>query len=274
MNKGTISPPLGRDFVAEYAYRAPLALGLERSLECLLYVGRELDRPVLDIGCGDGSFAEVMLGRGQAIDHGLDLDPLELQRAKARGVYGELHCAASQEMPFKDNSMATVISNSAIEHMPPLDSVLAEVHRVLRPGGSMCITVPTDKFDRYPVSYRVLASLGWHAAAERFRASYNRFWKHYHFYSPQEWRARLSSAGFEVKEVVEYGTEAECTLHDFLVPFALPGHIAKKVTGHYVQVPAWRRATIQAVRGLLPRNELVPCKPGTGGLVFLRAIKA
>jgi ubiquinone/menaquinone biosynthesis C-methylase UbiE len=72
-------------------------------------------------------------------------------------------------MPFKDECMATVISNSAMEHMPPLDSVLAEIHRVLRPGGSLCMTVPTDKFDRYPVVYRLLAGSGLAAAAERFR---------------------------------------------------------------------------------------------------------
>jgi SAM-dependent methyltransferase len=262
-----------RDFVAEYVCRAPLALALERSLECQLYVGRVLQRPILDVGCGDGCFAEVLLEDGQQIDHGLDLDGLELARARQRGVYGALHQALAQEMPYRGNSMATILSNSAMEHMPPLDQVLAESFRVLRPGGVLCITVPTDKFDRYPVLYRLLAAMGLAGAAERFRQFYNPFWRHYHFYSQREWRRRLSQAGFEVHEVIEYGSPARCTLHDFLVPFALPLHIAKKLTGHYIQFPWLRRLVVQACRGVLPQNVNAPCPEGTGGLIFLRATK-
>lgn len=268
-----VHPPADRDFVAEYASRAPLALALERSMECQLYIDREFDGPILDVGCGDGCFIEVLFGRSVRIDHGLDPDPQELERARRRGVYVDLLRAPADHIPLPDDSIGTVMSNSTLEHIPDLDPVLHEIFRVLRPSGRLYITVPTDKFDHYPFVYRLFSGLHLRGLAERFRRSYNAFWKHHHYYRPDEWRLRLERSGFEVEEVVEYASPLRCLVHDLLVPAALPAFLVKKVMDRYFVLPTVRRIVIRALRPAFPRNARQAVPHGSGGLVFLVARK-
>jgi len=262
-----------RDFIREYARQAPLALALERALECRLLADYPLERPVLDIGCGDGRFAEILYGATEPIDYGLDADPAEIARATRRGVYATLLTASATAIPLPDASVATVVSNSTLEHIRPLREVLAEVARVLRPGGTLLITVPTDRFDRYSVLFRLLRGLGLRGLAERFRIFYDRFWRHYHFYRPAEWRAVLEDVGLCVEEVAEYDSALRCAVHDALVPFALPAFIAKKLFDRYVLFPRLRSLAIGMLRPVLPRDRTDRLASGRGGLVFLRAVK-
>jgi SAM-dependent methyltransferase len=262
-----------RDFIREYVLQAPLALALERALECRLLADYPLERPVLDLGCGDGRFVEILYGATQPIDYGLDADPAEIARAARRGVYATLLTASATAIPLPDASVATVVSNSTLEHIRPLREVLAEVVRVLRPSGTLLITVPTDRFDRYSVAYRALHGLRLRGLAERFRVCYDRFWRHYHFYRPAEWRAILEESGLRVAEVAEYDSALRCAAHDALVPFALPAFFAKKVFDQYVLFPRLRSLAVGLVRPLLPRDRTDRLVPGQGGLVFLRAVK-
>jgi SAM-dependent methyltransferase len=268
-----VRPLRDRDFIFEYARQAPLALALERAMECRLLADYPLERPVLDVGCGDGRFVEILYGTAGGIDYGLDPDPLETARAVRRNVYRTVLTASATAIPLPDASIATVISNSTLEHIHPLREVLAEVVRVLHRGGTLLITVPTDRFDRYPVIYRVLRGLGLDGAAERFRLRYDRFWHHYHFYAPDEWRALLQESGFRVDEIAEYDSAAGCAAHDALVPVAFPAFLAKKVFDRYVLFPRVRAVAIRIARPLLPRDRTDRLPAGRGGLVFLRAAK-
>lgn len=262
-----------RDFIYEYARQAPLALALERALECRLLADYPLARPVLDVGCGDGRFVEILYGAATPIDYGLDADPAEIARAAPRRVYATLFTASATAIPLADGSVATVVSNSTLEHIQPLREVLAEVTRVLRPGGELLITVPTDRFDRYSVVYRLLRRLGLRGPAESYRLFYDRFWHHYHCYAPAEWRAILEASGLRVAEVAEYDSARRCALHDALVPFALPAFVAKKVFDRYVLFPRVRSVAIGLIRQLLPRDRTDRLAAGQGGLVFLRAVR-
>lgn len=255
----------------EYARQTPLALALERALECRLLADYVLERPILDIGCGDGRFAEILYGNEAGIEYGLDLDPKETARARARNVYRTVITGSATKIPLGDASVATVISNSTLEHIPELAEVLRESARVIRSGGHLLITVPTDRFDRYSVIYRVLHTIGLRGAAERFRAFYDRFWHHYHFYQPAKWKELVERAGFRVVETVEYDSALRCAIHDALVPLAFPTLITKQLLGRYALVPPLRAVLIRVIRRLLPADRTARVKPGTGGLVFLRA---
>lgn len=264
-------PARETDFVLEYASHAPLALALERSLECRLLSRFVFQRPVLDVGCGDGLFAKVLFGPAM-VDEGVDPDPAELARARRRNAYLHLHQAEGQALPLPDASTATVISNSTLEHIVELDAVLREVRRVLRPGGTLFATVPTDRFDRYSSVSRLLEALGLFGAAASFRGFYDRFWRHYHFYPPEGWAIRMKAAGLRVVEVVEYDSPSRCMLHDLLVPLALPAFVVKKTLGRFFLFPGLRRTTVRLLRGTLPRDRVDPLPAGTGGLVLLRAV--
>src|ERR1035437_2226804 len=120
-------------FLANYNACAPLALALERVLECRILSQQSFGQPILDLGCGDGLFASILFA--DSIDTGIDPDERELQKAGKTGAYKELiHCPGS-EIPKPNASYQTVFSNSVLEHIPDLLPVLAEVHRILVPGG-------------------------------------------------------------------------------------------------------------------------------------------
>ncbi|MBI4575111.1 MAG: class I SAM-dependent methyltransferase [Planctomycetes bacterium] len=272
MDGEVVSAPTGRDPTLEYACRAPLALALERALECRIYRGRRLQRPVLDVGCGDGTFASVWLGDVAPIEVGLDPDGAECRRARRSAQYRLVLQATGGGIPLRDCSVATVISNSVLEHIPDLDTVLDELRRVLRPGGLLHITVPTDLFERWSTLTRLLDTLGVGAASQRWRAFYNRFWRHFHCYPPQVWRERLERKGWVVEEVLPYGTPGQCTLHDMLVPAAFPAYLVKRWTGRYFLAPGLRRRLVRTLRGLLPADgDLHACPAKVAGCVFLCA---
>jgi arsenite methyltransferase len=99
---------------------------------------------VLDLGCGAGTdllIAAQMVGaEGRVI--GVDMTPSMLERAResaqAMGLGNvELHESLIETLPLPDASVDVVISNGVIDLVPDKKAVLAEIDRVLRPGGRL-----------------------------------------------------------------------------------------------------------------------------------------
>lgn len=89
---------------------------------------------VLDLGCGVGhSFRE--LAPRETV--GVDVEPAALA-----GQERETRVADMRRLPFADGSFASVLSVHAIEHVPDPERVLAEVVRVLSPGGRAVLVTP------------------------------------------------------------------------------------------------------------------------------------
>ncbi len=105
----------------------------------------ENDR-VLDLACGTGTMAVMIKSRhpGAAVA-GLDGDPdiLALAREKARqaGLGIEFNEGLSFSMPYPANEFDMVFSSLFFHHLKPVDKTrtMAEVHRVLKPGGALHI---------------------------------------------------------------------------------------------------------------------------------------
>lgn len=99
---------------------------------------------VLDIGCGTGQFAVSLLDRcPEAEVWGLDLSGAMLGGAAGRQAAcdGRLHLvqADSERLPFGDDSFDAVTCSHSFHHYPNQERVVAEMHRVLRPGGRLLI---------------------------------------------------------------------------------------------------------------------------------------
>jgi SAM-dependent methyltransferase len=110
---------------------------------------------VLDLGADQGSFdAAACPGQVVRID-------LENPRYPIGGEFSRADAAA---LPFADGVFALVISNHSLEHFDRLEAALAEVKRVLAPGGSFYVAVPdaSTVTDRV---YRWLARGGGHVNA-------------------------------------------------------------------------------------------------------------
>ncbi|NDY89585.1 class I SAM-dependent methyltransferase [Ideonella livida] len=105
--------------------------------------------PVLDLACGDGHLLarlQERLDPGTAAGRlllGADLSRGELQAARA-GLAGDvgLTQARAQQLPWADGSLAAVISHMALMLMSPPEAVVAELARVLAPGGRLLALLP------------------------------------------------------------------------------------------------------------------------------------
>lgn len=95
---------------------------------------------IIDLGCGDGAFSEAALDGFQMI--GTDLSKQQLDMAKRRKVYHSVVLADATLLPLRSFSVRTIISISALEHIPELDRVFREIYRVLRRPGILLFTGP------------------------------------------------------------------------------------------------------------------------------------
>jgi len=101
---------------------------------------------VLDLGCGAGTdllVAAQMVGPdGRVIGVDMTSSMLEPVRESARAMElanVEVHESLIESLPLEDASVDVVISNGVIDLVPHKEAVLAEIDRVLRPGGRLQI---------------------------------------------------------------------------------------------------------------------------------------
>ena len=164
-----------------------------RSIEARILSEVALPRPVLDVGCGDGHFGSVIFPDGA--DVGLDPGVSDLAEARSRGVYRLRVGADSGDMPFPDASFRSVVSNCVFEHIPEIDRTVAEIARVLQPGGVFACTVIGEHFSELLTDARAWRRLGLGRAHRAYLDWFNRKSVHFHFDSPEVWRKRFEAVG-------------------------------------------------------------------------------
>jgi 2-polyprenyl-3-methyl-5-hydroxy-6-metoxy-1,4-benzoquinol methylase len=102
----------------------------------------------LDAGCGTGTLSRLLAARGCDVT-GVDASPEMIALARCRPTDGtragrltfqQIPTIAS--LPFADHAFDGVLCASVLEYVPDVTQCLAEVHRVLRPGGLLLVSIP------------------------------------------------------------------------------------------------------------------------------------
>ena len=232
------------------------SLGLWRAAEVAAL--REALQPgeetVLDLGCGDGLVTSRVLNR---VMIGLDPDGVALQKAAALQIYERQIPLPMEDAGVAENSLDAVISNSVLEHVTRIDVVLLNIARVLKPGGRLVFTCPTEAFSRW------LAMPGKSYAARR-----NGHFEHRNLWTVTEWQRRLDHAGLRIECVRPYLRRGWVRAWDAVELMQMIYVGKTRLAGR-----AWRSlpaAWMDAIARRATRIDLSAPEPGGGRLIVAR----
>lgn len=145
---------------------------------------------ILDLGCGDGQLTQRLKDTGAHV-LGVDASAEMVAAARARGVEAEQ--APAESLPFRDATFDAVFSNAVLHWVRGQDAMMAQVHRVLKPGG------------------RFVAEMGGHGNVAAIHVAFMAVLDRYGFrdredgvnYYPtaESYRERLERHGFRVEQM-------------------------------------------------------------------------
>jgi len=203
-----------------------------------------LRTPLLDVGCGDGLFWEVMtqsyLTGGSDLLKGLmgiDLNAHELQLASLRlGERGGLFEIVDISENLKGHSMegafASVIANCSLEHVPRLQVALENIRTFLRPEGDFMLFVPAPLWTDTLALKRV-ARRASNRMAGTVGGLLDGFFQHHHLYPHYVWRHLLGGVGFSHVEIVGLGSRLTNRLFESYLAPAFGAFLYKTVFNRY-----------------------------------------
>jgi ubiquinone/menaquinone biosynthesis C-methylase UbiE len=102
-------------------------------------------RKVLDAGCGCGEIMELVAKARACECCGLDIAPSAVARVTERGMMAKVSTLPA--VPYPDDSFDVVICLEVLEHVPHPAKAIREFQRVLRPNGTLIVTVPIGERD-------------------------------------------------------------------------------------------------------------------------------
>ena len=107
---------------------------------------RELRRPprperVLDLGCGTGLLTSRLPDEGARLVCGCDFSFGMLAQARERSSRVAWVQGDAMSLPFSDGAVEAAVSTEAFHWFPDHDAALAELHRVLAPGGRLLVAL-------------------------------------------------------------------------------------------------------------------------------------
>ena len=105
---------------------------------------------VLDAGCGSGPLSAALLAKGATVS-GFDASPAMVERARQRlGAHADLRVAdLSRPLPYADGAFDDVVVSLVLHYLQDWTAPLAELRRVLKPGGRLIVSV------NHPIMYKL-----------------------------------------------------------------------------------------------------------------------
>ena len=257
------------DYLWRQLKSIPAFRALLRAVETRFYQPIELPEPILDLGCGDGHFSEMTFDK--RIDVGIDPWWGPLQKSKRSDMYDSLVHGLGDDMPFPDESFGSVFSNSVLEHIPDIQTVLNETSRVLKQDGTLMITMPSHYFNQYLKGVSFFKQMGADGLAAWYSKMADFVTRHEHTDSPDVWAERLAQAGFEVERWQYYFSKEATQALEWGHVQGLPSAIIHAITGHWIIAP-WRSSLHRTEKWLRPFYE-EPFDPDEGAYLLIVARK-
>lgn len=236
--------PSTRPYIEAYLRNRPPFFTLIRSQEAALFEATErlLRSPVLDFGCGDGFFAQLVYGK-ERLDVGLDLGASRIHEAEVTRAYRDVVSYDGRTIPFPAGHFGSAISNCVLEHVADVQDVVREIGRVVDDGGVFLTSVMTDRWEDYMLGARLLG--------DRYRTFMRAQQEHRNLLTRAQWDEVFRSAGFTIESTVGYLSSRTALTLDGLHYFSIPSLAARRLTGRWVVMPElWARLAPLLERGI------------------------
>ena len=107
------------------------------------YMGNPKNIYILDVGCGTGALMKELEVYGNV--YGIDFSDQAVDFCKSRGIVN-VQKSVVEKIPYQDKYFDLVLALDVLEHIPDDKSGIKEIYRVLKPGGTVIIFVPTFMF--------------------------------------------------------------------------------------------------------------------------------
>ena len=158
---------------------------------------------VLDCGCGMGVYMMMMSRLRNLNIVGVDGDVGRLEWAEREGVDARLSRVDIHSLPFASNSFDKVLMSEVLEHLAEDRVAMREIFRVLKPGGTLALSVPHAN---YPVLWdpinKAIEALG--GRPIRQPGLVTGLWSnHWRLYTPEALRDVIAGAGFQIEALEE-----------------------------------------------------------------------
>jgi len=146
------------------------------------------DARIIDIGCGDGFHLELLkdFGKKNWTLEGVDADERASAMAEKRNL--KVHQGLLENLGLPEKSYDLALMIQTVEHVASPPELLANVRKLLRPGG--CVVIVTDNTD----------SLDFKIFKRRHWGGYH-FPRHWNLFNPSTLRKLAAKTGFEVEKL-------------------------------------------------------------------------
>ena len=212
------------DYPKENIKYPPFIPAMLCAVESRFYQNPNFSKSILGLGTGDGRFAKSTFTHN--IDCRVDPGFLTLRDAKKVTKYDLLINANGEKKPRPDKYFHAVFSNSVLEHIPNVDSVLKELFRVTKPNAFFY--VPNQIYTKCLSITRHLDTLKIERLPKVYRQFFNRISRHYHYLSPIEWESKFTVTGFNILEYWNYFSSYALATLEWVNYLGLPYSISKK----------------------------------------------
>lgn len=98
---------------------------------------------ILDVGCGYGGLTMLVANYLNIKSiYGVDIDKAVLPAARKKGVKAKSCDVGKDRLPYPNDYFDLVICFGMLDYLPSFDNAISEMHRVLKPGGEIIISLP------------------------------------------------------------------------------------------------------------------------------------
>lgn len=154
---------------------------------------------VADLGCHTGRYMEVFAKvPGVEAVEGFDIADRALESVRAKGFKGHIWNAEKDKCPVEDGRFDVIIAGDIIEHVIDTEFFLAEMKRILKPGGRIILTTPNLFYWLSRIKF-LFARAPWAypGVSYQFKSDPNMISEHIRLYGFDEWQGFFEARGFE-----------------------------------------------------------------------------